>query len=34
LTELKTLEFAQTPSASIITAIKAQHDFFANIRSA
>src|SRR5215813_15388753 len=34
LTELKTLEFAQTPSASIITAIKVKHDFFANIRSA
>src|SRR5262245_44590205 len=34
LTELKTLEFAQTPSVNIITAIKAQHDFFANIRSA
>src|SRR5215510_4104754 len=34
LTELETPEFAPTPSASIITAIKVKHDFFTNIRSA
>jgi hypothetical protein len=33
LTELETLEFAPTPSASVITAIKVKHDFFASIRS-
>jgi hypothetical protein len=34
LTELKTPEFAPTPSASVITTIKVKHDFFSNIRSA